>query len=143
MAHNFVLHVETGSGGTGSGEKKSGAEFDLPAKPDPAHGGFAVENQALPASALDGEITGVLRGNWGFGRFDGPHFRLRISRPGQWTVASKDASALIVGREDTLHVQSPDACCVREVVVHDADGKDVTLPWRVSKADELEIKVPL
>src|SRR6266496_2977672 len=143
MAHNFVLHVETGSGGTGSGEKKSGAEFDLPAKPDPAHGGFAVENQALPASAPDGEIVGVLRGNWGFALFDGPHFRLRISRAGQWTVASKDASALIVGREDTLHIKSYDSSCVSEVLIRDEAGKQTSVEWKAAKPDELEVKVPL
>jgi len=143
MAHNFVLHVENGSGETRSGEKQSGAGFDLPAKPDPARGGFAIENHSMPASALDGEITGVLRGNWGFGLFDGPHFRLRVSRAGQWTVASKDASVLIVGREDTLHIKSYDASCVSEVLVRDEAGKQASVEWKAAKPDELEVKVPL
>jgi hypothetical protein len=80
---------------------------------------------------------------WGFHAFDGPHYRLRTSRPAQWIVASKDASALIVGREDTLHLQSPDACCVSEVVVSDGQGKGVMTEWKNSKPDELEVKVPL
>jgi hypothetical protein len=58
-------------------------------------------------------------------------------------VASKDASALIVGREDTLHLQSPDACCVSEVALKDEQGKSLTAEWKNSKSDELEIKVPL
>ena len=106
-------------------------------------GGFVVETHALQSANLDGEITGSLRGMWGFHAFDGPHYRLRASRPAQWIVASKDASALIVGREDTLHLQSPDACCVSEVVLSDGQGKGVTTEWKNSKPDELEVKVPL
>jgi hypothetical protein len=133
LAHTFALHVEG----------KSGAAFDLPAKPDAAHGGFAIENQALPAKLPDGDLTGVLRGEWGFGAFEGPHFHLRISRPAQWTVASKDASALIVGREDTLHLTSSDTSCVSEVFVRDDSGKMTAIDWKSPKPDELEIKVPL
>jgi hypothetical protein len=133
LAHNFVLHVET----------KSVRGIDLPATPDPAHGGFAVDTQNLQSAALDGEVTATLRGLWGFHAFDGPRYRLRSSRPAQWIVASKDASALIVGREDTLHLQSPDACCVSEVMLKDDQGKTVPIEWKNSKADELEVKVPL
>ncbi len=133
LAHSFVLHVET----------KSGPPIDLPAKPDPMRGGFLIETQALQQADLDGEVTGTLRGDWGFHSFDGPRYRLRASRPAQWIVASKDASALIVGREDTLHLQSADACCVSEVKVNEELGKQIETEWKTSKADELEVKVPL
>ena len=133
LAHNFVLHVET----------KPGSSIDLPAHPDPAQGGFVIETHAMQAKSLDDEATGVLRGTWGFHSFEGPRFKLRTSHPSQWVVASKDASALIVGREDTLHVQSPDACCVSSVMVENGDGKTVPVEWKAQKADELEIKVPL
>ncbi len=133
LAHNFVLHVDA----------KSGPGVDLPAKPDPMRGGFLVETKSLQSGELDGEITGILRGMWGFNSFDGPHYRLRASRPAQWIVASKDASALIVGREDTLHLQSPDACCVSEVKLKDEQGKSLDAEWKTTKPDELEIKVPL
>jgi hypothetical protein len=133
LAHNFVLHVDA----------KSGPGIDVPAKPDPVRGGFLVETQALQSADLDGEATGVLRGAWGFHPFDGPRYRLRASRPAQWVVASKDASALIVGREDTLQLQSPDACCVSEVKLNDEQGKTLETEWKTSKPDELEVKVPL
>ncbi len=133
LAHNLVLHVEA----------KSGPSIDLLAKPDPMRGGFLVETEALQSADLDGEVTGILRGSWGFRPFDGPHYRLRTSRPAQWIVASKDASALIVGREDTLHLQSSDACCVSEVKVKDEMGKLLETEWKSSKPDEIEIKVPL
>lgn len=133
LAHTFVLHVEG----------KSGHALDLPAKPDPMRGGFLVETQALQSADLEGEVTGTLRGVWGFHSFEGPHYRLRSSRPAQWIVASKDASALIIGREDTLHLQSPDACCVSEVKVNDEQGKALETEWKTTKPDELEVKVPL
>ena len=133
LAHNFVLHVDA----------KSGSGIDVPAEPDPVRGGFLVETQALQSADLDGEATGVLRGAWGFHTFDGPHYRLRASRPAQWVVASKDASALIVGREDTLHLQSLDTCCVSEVKLNDEFGKALETDWKITKPDELEVKVPL
>jgi hypothetical protein len=133
LAHDFVLHVDP----------KSGAGIDVPAKPDPMRGGFVVETHALQAANLDGEVAGTLRGSWGFRTFEGPHYRLRTSRPAQWVVASKDASALIVGREDILHLQSPDACCVSGVTVKNEQGKSIETSWKESKPDELEVKVPL
>ncbi|HLZ41236.1 MAG TPA: hypothetical protein VKQ11_09755 [Candidatus Sulfotelmatobacter sp.] len=133
LAHNFVLHVET----------KSGHGIDLPAEPNGLLGGFEVDTHALQSADLDGEVTGTIRGSWGFQTFDGPHYRLRTSHPSQWIVASKDASALIVGREDTLHLQSSDACCVSDVTLKDQQGKILTTEWKASKPDELEVKVPL
>lgn len=133
LAHNFELRVET----------KSGPAIDLPAHPDAALGGFVIETKTLKQKALDGEATGILRGSWGFHAFEGPRFHLRTSQPSEWTVASKDASALIVGRQDTLHVTSPDVCCVSEVLIENEDGKTVPVQWKATKADELELKVPL
>jgi len=133
MAHHFVLHVEP----------KSGPPVDLSAKPDPAKGGFEVDTHPLASADLDGEVTGILRGEWGFHSFEGPHYRLRTSRPTQWIVGSKDASALIVGREDTIHLESQDACCVSEVTLKDEQGKTLPAEWKTSKPDELEVKVPL
>ncbi|MGO9085732.1 MAG: hypothetical protein ACLQBK_10935 [Candidatus Sulfotelmatobacter sp.] len=133
LAHNFVLHVDA----------KSGPGFDLPAKADPARGGFMVDTQALQSADLEGEVTGTLKGMWGFRSFDGPYYRLRTPRPAQWIVASRDASVLIVGREDTLHLQSSDVCCVSEVALHDEQGRALESEWKVSKPDELEVKVRL
>jgi hypothetical protein len=133
LAHNLVLHVET----------KSGPGIDLPAQPDAMRGGFLVETKPLQSAELPAEVTGTLRGAWGFHSFDGPRYRLRTAKPAQWIVASKDASVLIVGREDTLHLQSADACCVSGVKVHDEQGKPLETEWKTTKPDELEVKVPL
>ncbi len=134
LGHDFVLHVET----------KAGAGFDLPVEADAAGGGFALKTEGMRAGVLDGdEMSGILRGDWGFQKFEGPHFRLRTARPAQWIVASKDASALIVGREDTLHLQSVDTCCVSDVLLRDEQGKHMDTRWKVTKPDELEVQVGL
>lgn len=133
LAHNFVLHVDA----------KTGSGFDLPAKADPVLGGFVVDTHTLQAADLDGEVTGVLKGEWGFASFEGPRYHFRAPRPAQWIVASKDASVLIVGREDTLHLKSSDACCVSEVAVKDEQGKALESEWKTPKPDELEVKVHL
>ena len=133
LAHDFVLHVET----------KSGPGIDLPAVPDPGRGGFVIDTTAMQSVELEGEVSGILRGTWGFRPFEGPHFRLRSSSSGQWIVASKDSSALIVGREDTLHLQSPNTCCVSGVRMRDETGKIIDTPWKILKPEELEVRVPL
>lgn len=133
LAHSFVLHVET----------KSGPGIDLPAEPDAVQGGFVVDTKAMQSIELEGEVSGVLHGIWGFHSFEGPHFRLRSSSSAQWIVASKDASALIVGREDTLHLQSADACCVSGVSLRDEKGKVTKARWKLAKPEEMEVEVPL
>jgi len=133
LAYNLVLHVET----------KSGAALDLPAKADPVRGGFVIRTQALQPVKFDGEASGILRGDWGFSSFEGPRFHLRASHAQQWTVAAKDSRALIVGREDTLHLQSADTCCVNAVLTKDASGKTLKAEWKAPKPDEIEVKVPL
>ena len=133
LAHDFVLHVET----------KAKTGIDLPAIPDPAQGGFVIDTTNVHSVDLEGEVNGTLRGIWGYRSFEGPRFRLRASTPEQWVVASKDASALIVGREDTLHLQSADACCVSAVSLRDEKGKVTETAWKIAKPEELEVKVPL
>jgi hypothetical protein len=134
LGHNYVLHVEP----------KVGPALDLPAEPDAASGGFLVKTEAMQGAAADGEeVSGVLRGDWGFKPWEGPRFRMRTSHTAQWIVASKDASALIVGREDTLHLQSVNTCCVSEVLLRDEQGKHLDAQWKITKPDELEVRVPL
>lgn len=133
LGHNFVLHVES----------KSGPGIDLPALADPARGGFVVRTNTLQADGSERSVSGILRGDWGFAPLEGPRFHLKTSRPAQWIVTSKDASALIVGREDTLHLESADACCVSEVSLRDEQGKKLDAHWKAVKADQLEVKVNL
>jgi hypothetical protein len=133
FAHDFVLQVED----------KAGNRLDLPAKAEAARGGFLIDAHALVAEKLGPEVTGTLRGHWGFAEFEGPRFLLRSAHPEKWMVPAADEQALIVGRDDVLHVTSECAPCVEKVTVKDRDGKELKATWKVTKPEELEVTVPL
>jgi len=133
IAHDFVLRIKG----------KGGSVMDLPATPDPARGGFVIDGSALLNANLDSDVSGALRGNWGFDSFEGPAFHLRNAHPTMWNVMPGDRGALIVGRVDTFHLQSECAVCVDEVTVQDDQHKDVETTWKALKPDELEIQVAL
>ncbi len=132
-AHNMVLRISD----------KAGHETDLPATADAARGGFSVDAHTVVPDKLDNEVKGTLRGNWGFQSFDGPAFRLQNAHPTNWTIASADQGALIVGREDTVHLKSNVAACVETVTLKNEQGKSLKPTWSSPTADELEVKVPL
>lgn len=133
IAHDFVLSVSP----------KSGKTVDLPATPDAARGGFTIDTHGLSAAAIDEQVKGTLRGYWGFQPFEGPSFNLRAARAVKWNVSAADDGALIVGREDTLHLESECAVCVEKVTVQTAQGKELKATWKVSKPDQIELQVPL
>jgi hypothetical protein len=133
IAHDFVLHVQG----------KSGNTLDLPAQAAPASGGFRIDTHAIDPAKLDPEVTGTLHGFWGFEAFDGPNFHLRTSRSAHWSIPAAEESALIVGREDTFHVQAVGAVCVDNLSIQDAQGREAKTSWKLTKPEELEIKVAL
>ena len=129
-AHDLVLHIES----------KSGA-INLPLKADAGEGGLVL---AKAAPALPpGELTGVVKGKWGFDDWEGPRFHLVSAAPGKWTVASSDELALVVGREDTLHLQGENTLCVEKIDADSAGARRVELQWKSPKPDALEFGVPL
>ncbi len=133
LAHGMTLHLQN----------QSGHDVDLPATADAARGGFVVDTHALQAADFDPAIKGTLRGYWGFDPYVGPSFHLRSAHAMSWTVPAADKSALIVGRQDTIHLESEDACCVDNVVFKDQFGKQLKTNWKLSKPGEVEVKVPL
>src|SRR5579863_3578035 len=133
IGHDLALYVPG----------KDGKDIKLPAKADPSSGGLLIDTHTAEGLSLDGQVTGTIRGAWGFEPYEGPNFHLRTSRSAPWTVAATDQSALIVGREDSLHLQSASAVCVDDVKIRDAQGKDVKTTWKLTKPDEIELKVAL
>jgi hypothetical protein len=130
LAHDLTLHIETKQ-----------ATADLPLKADPGNGGLALMKPAplLPS----GEISGQVRGKWGFDEWIGPTYHLRSAQQGKWSVASSDQSALVVGREDTLHVQGETCLCIDKVEDLAGKGNELPLTWKVQKPDLLAVSVPL
>lgn len=133
LAHNFALQVED----------KSGAMIALPAVADPARGGFVVDTSGLEGRDLESELSGTLRGYWGFEPFNGPVFQLRNSQKANWTVASADERSLIVGRKNVLHLRTAETCCVTGVKFQDQQGKIFETNWKALKPDDLEVGVSL
>src|SRR5215472_3684605 len=132
-AHDMVLHLSD----------KAGHALDLPAQTDAALGGVAIDAHTLIASNLDNQVSGMLRGRWGFDSFDGPTFHLQNSHRAQWTVAPAEQAALIVGRDDSIHFHSDAAACVETITAKDEKGKLLKPVWTSLGANEVEVKLAL
>jgi hypothetical protein len=130
LAHDLSLHMETEQG-----------SLNLPLSAVPSKGGLVLEN---PLPALPpGEMTGVVRGKWGFDDWEGPRYQLVSASPVKWALAADDQSALIVGREDTLHIKGGSTLCVSGVSMREPDGNSVPLKWKAANPHQLEVGVPL
>ena len=139
----LIFGSDLGHGLTLELRDRTGKMVELPAKANATKGGFTVDNTSLAAANLPQTVTATIHGSWGFERFDGPSYSLRNSEPATWSVAPDDASGLIVGREDTLHLQSPEAACVESVIARNESGKTIGADWKATKPDTLQVKIAL
>jgi len=128
LAHDLVLHIESAT-----------KSVDVPITANAGKGGF-VPVDALPGLP-PGELSAVVRGKWGFDDWEGPHFKLQSPVAQKWSVAPDDQSALIVGRNDTLHIQGDNTVCVSQVNLLGA--KPVPLTWSTSKPYTLAVAMPM
>ncbi len=130
MAYDLELHIETRNG-----------PLDLPVTADPAQGGLVVSHPAPPFPVAN--LTGVVRGKWGFDDWEGPRYQLISAEPGKWTVLPTDQSALVVGREDTVHIHGGNTLCVDKVEEVPATGSALQLTWKAANSEMLEVTVPM
>ena len=130
LAYDLTLHIESGT-----------TSLDIPLKPDPSQGGLVLE-KPLPALP-EPEVTGVLRGKWGFEDWEGPRFHLRAPGSGTWTVPTSDQNALMIGRDDLLHLQGTSTLCVSAVEAQPEARAAEKLAWKSPRPDQLEFVVPL
>jgi hypothetical protein len=129
-AHDLKLHIETKTG-----------PMDVPLKADAAEGGL-VPLRTIPMLPA-GDVVGVVQGKWGFDDWVGPRFHLLSAAAGKWTVAPSDTSALVVGREDTLHINGENTLCVEKIEAQSTGASPVKLQWKAPRPDALEMGVPL
>ncbi|MFI4868559.1 MAG: hypothetical protein ACHQDD_04310 [Steroidobacterales bacterium] len=122
---------------------KDGKLVELPAHADAQRGGFVVDTSALANAALTDAIRGSLHGYWGFEKYDGPSFQLVSAHAQKWQLDSADEAALIVGREDTVHLQAGSTSCVAGVTLKDTAGRELKTEWKAVGPDALELKLPL
>jgi len=122
---------------------KDGKTIALAAKADPVQGGYVVDTAALGNAALGDSIHASLKGYWGFEPYEGPTFRLINVHAKSWELAAGDEAALIVGRQDTIHLQADSVSCVDGIMLKDPGGKQLKVDWKTTRPDEVEIKLPL
>ena len=132
-AHGLTLNV------TG----KDGKTIALPATADPIQGGYVIDASALGSAVLGDSIHASLKGFWGFEPYEGPTFRLINVHAKSWELAAGDEAALIVGRQDTIHLQADSVSCVDGIMLKDPGGKQLKVDWKTTRPDEVEIKLPL
>lgn len=130
LIHGLKLHLETGTGA-----------LDLPLEADPAAGGLVLVHP--PVNLPPGNLNGEVQGKYGFDDWEGPHFFLHSAGPGNWTLAPGDQSALVVGRDDTLHIEGSSSLCIDKLDEQTAGGAPVNLAWKSLKPGSLEVTVPM
>jgi len=146
LAHDLTLHIgpqteARGSPNGSSAASSAASSIDLPVVADPSKGGLVLKQ---PAPALPaGELVGAIRGKWGFDDWTGPQFHLLSSLPGGWKLAASDQSALVVGREDTLHFEGQDTLCVDRVEEQIGSEPPRRLIWRSPNPEAMEVTVPM
>ena len=104
---------------------------------------FVVDTSDLRSAVLGASVQATLRGYWGFEPYHGPSFRLMNAHAAAWQLTAGDAAALIVGRQDTVHLRADSVSCVDGIMLRDPDGKELKAEWRKLKPDEVEVKLPL
>jgi hypothetical protein len=132
-AHQMTLRLQT----------KSGKTIDEVVEPSALSGGLVLEAKDLSASDFGNSIDASMHGYWGFEKYDGPTFRLENTHAQHWELASADREALIVGREDTIHLSTDDASCVDTILVKDSTGKEIKTQWKATSPDEVQVTIPL
>lgn len=134
LANHVVLRVTS--------ETDPGAPaVEVPLAADSGRGGL-ISTETLPPLPA-GELTGVVLGKWGFDDWQGPQYRLFAPQPGMWTLDSADQTALVVGRDDTLHLHGQSSVCVEKVEAQTHGGHLTPIDWKSPKPGSLELTVPL
>jgi len=132
-AHDLVLSL--------SG--RDAKSIDLPAHADPVQGGYVVDTSKLGHVELGDSVQATLKGYWGFDPYEGPTFRLINVHAKSWDLAAGDEASLIVGRQDTVHLQADSVSCVDAIMLKEPAGKELKVDWKATRPDEVEIKLPL
>jgi hypothetical protein len=122
---------------------KDGKSIDLPALADAVQGGFVIDTSALRAATLGDSARATLQGFWGFERYRGPGFLLMNARVKSWELAAGDEDTLVVGRQETVHLQADSVSCVDGIMLRDPAGKELKVDWKTVKPNELEVRLPL
>lgn len=146
FATHLVLHLNTPPGAP--------AEPDIPLVADAFEGGFTlqqhmphrvtlhdirplVDGTTKPAPSAPAapvlapkfrpvQVTGTIKGDWGFDPFTGPTVTLQQEPGGDWHIVNPDGSSadLIAGKLSHLFLESSGSACVHEVTAITPKNQD-------------------
>lgn len=117
--------------------------INLPAHADAIQGGYVIDTTSLRDAKLGDTVRGTLRGYWGFDPYEGPSFRLRNAHAKSWALADGDNQTVIVGKQDTIHLQAESVSCVDGIMLKDPGGKELKAEWKAVSQNEVEVTLPL
>ena len=148
FAHDLVLHLNVPVGSKPQ---------DIPLIPDAFRGGLVIapnpERRQLPAPTnpaqenpgaphprgtaappkTNGELTGTIKGFWGFDTFIGPTMPLQNAPGKDWKLTGDGPSGgwLIAGKERHVTLSSTGAACIASVALEPASGGEPrTEKWK-------------
>ncbi len=132
-AHDAVLHLT----------RNDGSPLDLPARADPARGGFVISEAAATSKSVADATTASVHAQWGFDRYEGPSFKLTDAQAQVWSLTAEDSADRIVGRADTIHLHAESVSCLNDIVLVDAAAKSHKVDWKQIRPNEVELILPL
>jgi hypothetical protein len=132
-AHDMVLRLKG----------KNGKIVELPVRADAEKGGFVANTSGLSPTNFGDVLDGSLHGYWGFEPYNGPEFRLENTHPQHWQLVDDDQQSLIVGRDDTVHLETENAACVDSILLQKPIGETVKADWKSIGPNQVAVTVPL
>ncbi len=121
----------------------NGHTIDLPAWADAKVGGFVVDTGPIRGTQFRDTVDGVLHGDWGFSRYQGPRFRLENASAAGWSVATPGDAAVIVGRDDSIRLAAPSLSCLKSITVRDSAGTVRSAHWTAVQPNQVKVQLPL
>jgi hypothetical protein len=167
LAHDLVLHLsgpgihsdipldaDAFQGGLVPGSKPLREPLPVAGQPAPSTTVAApAPIERLPAARQDGtndpaQLTGTVRGMWGFDPFTGPTIPLQDVPGTNWHIVTSDP--LIAGQDNHLLLASSGTACVDQIAddidtdTPDATGKTSKLTWKpAEKPNQIALTLPL
>lgn len=160
FAHDLVLHLNHPAG------EKSAEPQDIPLTPDAARGGLvlatlpkrhplpapaaatdpapalaatnAAGQDAAEAQAVGAELTGTIKGFWGFDTFTGPTMPLEETPGKDWKLSGDDP--VIAGKNQHLLLSASGTACVESIELELGGGKHEKETWKATdKPNQIDV----
>ena len=160
FAHDLVLHINGPGAGTDIQVTPNAYQGGLVLAPVPMRRVLPVpdddgDRSSLQATTLPSatpstkaastsadEVTGTIRGYWGFDKFTGPTLKLQDVPGKGWKLAPD--SVLIAGRENHLTLTSTGTACIDTIALQTAAGTYAETEWKpADKPNSVDVSISL